>query len=297
MARPGKEWLDYFPLDCHIDDKIKMIEAEYGLKGFAIIIKLYQQIYGSHGYYCEWNRDTAFLFARENLSTGDDGVNLINSVVSAAIRRDIFSEDLYQKYGILTSKGIQKRYFKAAERRTLIEVEKLYLLINVGKNTVNVCNNSINVCNNSKNVSSNSQSKVKEIKIIKDVATKVATAPSYEPSEFELKCVDLLIKSCLKQFENSKVPDTKKRKTDWAAHINKLIRIDGISEKDILDTLNFAINDDFWKPNIRSTKKFREKFETLFLQKNSKTGKKNNFGNFEQRDYDMSALEKEILSN
>ena len=32
MARPLKEGIDYFSLDCYMDDKIKMIQAEFGLK-------------------------------------------------------------------------------------------------------------------------------------------------------------------------------------------------------------------------------------------------------------------------
>ena len=53
MARPLKEGIDYFSLDCYMDDKVKMIQAEFGLKGFAIIVKLWQIIYREHGYYCE----------------------------------------------------------------------------------------------------------------------------------------------------------------------------------------------------------------------------------------------------
>ena len=39
MARPLKEGIDYFSLDCYMDDKIRMIQAEFGLKGFAIIVR------------------------------------------------------------------------------------------------------------------------------------------------------------------------------------------------------------------------------------------------------------------
>ena len=62
MARPLKEGIDYFSLDCYMDDKIRMIQAEFGLKGFAIIVKLWQMIYREHGYYCEWNEERELLF-------------------------------------------------------------------------------------------------------------------------------------------------------------------------------------------------------------------------------------------
>ena len=55
MARPLKEGLDYFSLDCYMDSKMKLIQAEYGLKGFAIVVKLWQMIYPEQGSYSEWN--------------------------------------------------------------------------------------------------------------------------------------------------------------------------------------------------------------------------------------------------
>ena len=51
--------ISFFPLDVHMDDGIALIEAEFGLTGFAVIVKLYQKIYGGLGYYCEWTNDVA----------------------------------------------------------------------------------------------------------------------------------------------------------------------------------------------------------------------------------------------
>lgn len=159
MARKVKEGLDYFTLDCNMNDKIKLIEAEFGIKAFAIIVKLYQKIYSERGYYCEWNEDVALLFIAS--LGGNSGVSksLIDVILSASIRRGIFSEELYKKYGILTSKRIQEQYFDAVSRREKVEVEKEYLLVKVCKNMVIVNNNSINVDINSQNVSSNLQSR------------------------------------------------------------------------------------------------------------------------------------------
>lgn len=159
MARKVKEGLDYFTLDCNMNDKIKLIEAEFGIKAFAIIVKLYQKIYSERGYYCEWNEDVALLFIAS--LGGNSGVSksLIDVILAASIRRGIFSEELYERYGILTSKRIQEQYFDAVYRREKVEVEKEYLLVKVSKNMVIVNNNSINVDINSQNVSSNTQSK------------------------------------------------------------------------------------------------------------------------------------------
>ena len=93
MARPLKQGLDYFSLDCYMDDKIKMIQAEFGLKGFAIVVKLWQMIYRDNGYYSEWNKEKELLFAHDECS--DCGVQLIDNIVAACVERDIFSKELF----------------------------------------------------------------------------------------------------------------------------------------------------------------------------------------------------------
>ena len=61
-GRKFKEGLDYFELDCHMDEKVRLIQAEFGLKGFAVIVLLLQEIYGGRGYYMSWDDDRSLLF-------------------------------------------------------------------------------------------------------------------------------------------------------------------------------------------------------------------------------------------
>ena len=142
-GRRHKIGLDYFELDCNLDNKIKLIQAEFGLKGFAIVVKLYQKIYGEDGYYCEWNDDTLLLFMSENGLTGESGKNLVEGVISCCIRRGIFSEEIFNKYRVLTSAGVQKRYLEATSKRDKIELKKEYLLLSASIFNKNVVINSI----------------------------------------------------------------------------------------------------------------------------------------------------------
>lgn len=164
MARPLKEGIDYFPLDCQLDDKFELIEAEFGLTGFGVVVKLFQKIYGQRGYYIEWNNEVALLFAKR-IGLGGRAVS---EIIDASIKRGIFDKQLYEKYHILTSSGIQKRYLEAVGRRRKVEIKSEYLLINYTLNGINVDNNSVNVCNNSVNVCNNSQSKVNKNKVNKN---------------------------------------------------------------------------------------------------------------------------------
>ncbi len=132
-----KVGLDYFELNCQLEEKIRLIQAEFGLKGFAVVVKLYQKIYGEFGYYCEWSEDSLLLFMSEN-GLSCDNKNFIQEVVSACVRRDIFSERLFKNFGILTSCGVQKRYMKATSRREKVSMKKEYLLLSDGKINPNV---------------------------------------------------------------------------------------------------------------------------------------------------------------
>lgn len=127
MARPLKIGLDYFPLDVRFDDEIELLEAEEGLTGFAILIKLWQKIY-SNGYYIEWNDDSILLFCK---NINSEKTKVI-SVVNTCLRRNLFNKKLFDKYKILTSCGIQKRFITASSqsKRKTISIIQEYMLIN-----------------------------------------------------------------------------------------------------------------------------------------------------------------------
>lgn len=126
MARPPKKGLDYFPLDCHSDTKIRLVEASFGLSGFAIIVKLWQRIYAEEGYYMKWNEDDGRLFALEN---GNADFDVVSGVVHECLKRGIFNQEKFDKYSILTSKGIQERYLMMTEKRTGTSIVSEYALL------------------------------------------------------------------------------------------------------------------------------------------------------------------------
>lgn len=163
MARPFKEGLEYFPLDCDIDqnDKIALIEAQHGIVGFGIAIKLLMKIY-NNSYFYEWTEKEQLLFSRRvNVN-----INEVNVIINDLIKWDFFDEGLFKSEKILTSKGIQRRYLEAVGRRQKVKMLKKYLLldediVNVYKNLVIV---DINALSSGVNDNISTQSKVKESK-------------------------------------------------------------------------------------------------------------------------------------
>lgn len=94
----------------------------------------------------------------------------------------------------------------------------------------------------------------------------------FPEDSFEMLCVNTIIQSCLELYPNSKVPSTYKEKEKWALDVERMKRLDDRTEKEIKQALYYAINDTFWKQNIRSTRKLREKFETLIIQSKQRKG-------------------------
>ena len=171
----SKNGISFFPLDVCLDTKFDLIEAEYGLQGFAVVVKLYQRIYGEQGYYCDWTNEVALLFAhRIGLGGG-----VVSEIVNAAIKRGIFDKELYDKYQILTSKGIQERYFEVVSRRKEVMVDERFLLTSCCKNQKNVYKNDKNVNISCENVDISKQSKVKESKV-KESKERKAQARAYD---------------------------------------------------------------------------------------------------------------------
>ena len=126
MARPPKEGLDYFPLDVDIsaDERVEFIEARYGLEGFAVIIKLLTAIY-RNGYYIKWDEMQIYVTSRRVSYP----VNHLTDVVNDLVNYDFFNKNLYEKYKILTSHGIQTRYLQACEKRKSILMVKEFCLL------------------------------------------------------------------------------------------------------------------------------------------------------------------------
>ena len=168
MARPAKNNLDYFPLDCNLDQKFQLLEAEHGIAGFGIIVRLFQTIYGEEGYYMKWDEDSLILFASKTVMNGDTDykVDFISSVVNTALNRGIFSKEMYDKYQILTSRGIQERYTEALKRRSKILLENAYLLLRSPSNEVNVAETRVNVAETKVIVDNNATKKSKVNKSI-----------------------------------------------------------------------------------------------------------------------------------
>lgn len=277
-GRQNKVGLDYFELDCYMDEKVRLVQAEYGLKGFAVFVKLLQEIYGGYGYYCEWTQDRELLFTSENGLNGGSQ-QLLGDIVEACIRRNIFSERLFKEYGILTSSGVQKQYLKATVKREVVELKKEYLLISVPVNRKNVVINSISSGINDISDTGNAQSRVEKSKVY----------PPISPNGFNCfweiypkKVRILKAEEAYRQvlFDDSSVDEEDLK--DAAGNYAESVRILDTQERYILNPENFLLRGAY----------------TDYLPGNYKkpqSSKKVQFNQMMHGNYDYAALEKQML--
>ena len=161
--------LDFFYLDVNFfdNDKIVLIESEYGNRATLLAVRLLCKIYGLNYYYA-WGKDECLLFTHK--LGGDYTPEYVQQVVVALVERGFFNKVCFEKYAVLTSESIQLHYFEAVQRRKQLEVNPDYLLVdpkkykNVAVKGENVDISEENVCIPSENADILPQSKGKENK-------------------------------------------------------------------------------------------------------------------------------------
>ena len=155
MARPKKQGIDYFPLDVNFfsDVKIRKITRACGSQSTSILICLLCNIYKDNGYYILWDEDLPFVIA-DSVGVSEGAVK---EVILKAIQVDFFDKDIYEKYKVLTSHGIQSRFKSAVYKREEIEYVVEYLVSDI--------QNSISDGKNCVSDTENTQSKVKKRKV------------------------------------------------------------------------------------------------------------------------------------
>lgn len=132
MARPDKQGLEYFPFDVDFfeDEKIAAISGEYGIKGEIIAIRLLCAIY-REGYFILWSEMLKMKLLRYLPGISSE---LLEAVVKRLVKWGFFNETLFNSDMILTSKGIQTRFFQITKRRKISD-QMPYLLVNVYNNS------------------------------------------------------------------------------------------------------------------------------------------------------------------
>lgn len=119
----------YFPLKVNLFEEIavELVEARFGLKGTAAVMKLLCKIHKENGYYLKWNAEQCTLFT--NKAGKDINEQEMQGIVDILVEKAFFDPKTYKEQGVLTSTEIQKIWLEATKRRKRDLTTLPYLLV------------------------------------------------------------------------------------------------------------------------------------------------------------------------
>lgn len=169
-GRKPEPGIIYYRMNCgHTrNKKVRLLFNEFDANGYWIWQCIIEKAYESTGYFFDTNdKEELELFATDVCKKQ---VSLVDEVIQGCVRRGLFSQSVFDSFGICTSPMMQEVYLDAtAERRrkgTSISFYKELLLIEMPTEDKNIVilpwNNSILPRNNGNLPRHNAQSKVEK---------------------------------------------------------------------------------------------------------------------------------------
>ena len=142
MPRPQKTGLEYIQLDVNFfdDDKILLAQELIDPGGkdhwmrFAVgrvAVQLLVEIL-KESYFINWTDRIALIKA--NKMGGAITLGNLKKIISCLVESGFFSADIFNKYSILTSHGIQKRWYsisKSCHRKNILIISEINLISDV----------------------------------------------------------------------------------------------------------------------------------------------------------------------
>lgn len=274
MAGRPKQGIDYSGWSVDIfdgDKKIdKLLDAK-GWKGFGIYFFLCQRAYKTNGYFYEWGYDDCATTARK--MGGGINSGTVKETVDYCLQVDLFNKGLFDRWGVLTSRGIQRRFWSVlSERRNKTVYDEYWLL------------------------------KPEECKGL----VKVSLNPDLQPTNSDLQPANEYSQPIKKSKVNYIYDITFPPELERALDLYFLVReqnyglISDIQKQSLIDELK-GIGANTGEMIAIVKKATSGGYKTFYPTKGKQSGNgkkaasKTRFSNFEERDYNMNDLERQLL--
>jgi len=128
MARPQKNTVTYFPLDCEDGKKMYYIEETYGNDGFATFIKILRELARSEYHYLNLSQPTTMMFLSSKCKVSRE---TLESIIKDLVELGKFNRLLWEENKVIWCQdfidSIQDAYFK--RKNKCITFEGLLLLL------------------------------------------------------------------------------------------------------------------------------------------------------------------------
>lgn len=271
-GRPPKKGIDYSGWSVMIfdnDTKIDKLLDAHGWVGFGIYFYLCQRAYGSEGYYYEWCYDDCASTSRK--MGGGIGAGTVREAVGYCLQIGLFDKGLFDRWGVLTSRGIQRRYWEVVKGRDVRSVISDYWLLQDGE-----CKGLLKVPLNAGSPERNP-----------DFPEGNAGSPERNPDFTAIK--ESKSKESEKNNGGRFTPPSVEEVSAYCGSRNN-----GISASEFIDFYSSK----GWMVGKNKMKDWRAAVRTWEdRRKGRRPGGKGAFGDFRQNDYDFGQLEEELRSN
>lgn len=262
MARPTKLYLDYFSHDTDAtnDEKMDMFRSMYGNDGYAFYFIILEKVYRTENAMIDLSKNIFVVGLAKKLMIS---VEKFYEMLETAFELEMFDRDLFESEKKLTSNGIQKRFADVMKQRNQWKKTKEIK----EKEFSNEKTNNNYEFSNEKTIGKTRQRKGnrKEKEIESEIKNNDLDSSESVSASFSSDVIfltDLLISEIKKNNPQAKTPANI---TNWRNDI-RLLLADGYTFTQIDSMIRWTQSDDFWKSNILSAKKLREKSSTLILQ-------------------------------
>ena len=294
-GRPPKKGIDYAGWSVDIfdnDTKIDKLLDAHGWGGFGIYFYLCQRVYGGEGYFYKWGYDDCASTSRK--MGGGISSGTVRETVGYCLQIGLFDKGLFDRWGVLTSRGIQRRYWevvKARDVRTvisdywLLQDDECKGLIKTPLNTNYPAGNTNYPAGNTNYPAGNTnyptikESKVKESKVKqRDSLRRIEDFISAYPKDCNRYLTEREYASLLL---TGKI--TEDELIQCAQNYAEACKILETPDRYIKNAENFLKDMTF------------EKYLPGKYKKPTRKKSKNRFNNFSEREYDFDELEQQLL--
>jgi hypothetical protein len=250
----------YFSHDANArqDEKVLMLRAEHGWEGYGIFWALVEMMFESSDSALHLNKIKGIAVSY-NIP-----ITVLESVINTCITEDLFVSD-GEKFWSESLIRRKTKYMEIKEKKS--EAGRKGMAKRWGKdNTVITDDNSVITKNNK-----GKESKVKESKENKKKEKPSSPKQVYDEGSIPYQLALRLFKNILNNNPDYKEPNLQ----NWANDVRLMMKQDKRTEEQISYLMDWVQNDSFWKTNILSVSKLREKFDQLVMKVKEDINKKN----------------------
>lgn len=262
MARPKKEGMDYFPHDTDAvnDEKIEALRMLYGNDGYAFYFILLERIYRTPNFELDISDAETIQILSRKVGVNEE---VFDKILKTSLKRGCFDKELFEEKGVLTSSGIKKRANVVVEKR--VKMRDKY---SIDKDKV-----VSDAETPPETTEETPQRKVKESKEKESKGKKSSSSPKrvYDEQSNHYQLAFRLYQNILINHPDYKEPNLQ----SWANDVRLMMEQDKRSEEQISYLMDWVQNDSFWKSNILSVSKLREKFDQLVIRVKEDINKQN----------------------